>query len=158
VIYKHRQIGYLMGVVTLAVLAFFVWAQIQARLEPPSVDSGANLLVTAVMTLTVLVLASFSTLRVSVDEREVALKFGFGFPRKSFALAETAEAREVRNKWYYGWGIRLWFWPRMWIYNVSGLDAVELRMKNGKVYRIGTDEPAALRAAIEQATSMQRQN
>jgi len=30
------------------------------------------------------------------------------------------------------------------MYNVSGLDAVEIYMKNGKIYRIGTDEPETL--------------
>ena len=38
----------------------------------------------------------------------------------------------------------------MWIYNVSGFDAIELTMKNGKIYRIGTDEPEKLEAAIKQ--------
>ncbi len=46
--------------------------------------------------------------------------------------------------WYYGWGIRGWLWPKMWIYNVSGFDAVEIKLKNGKMYRIGTDEPKKL--------------
>ena len=36
----------------------------------------------------------------------------------------------------------------MWIFNVSGFGAVEIRMKNGKIYRIGTDEPKALESAI----------
>jgi hypothetical protein len=38
----------------------------------------------------------------------------------------------------------------MWIYNVSGFDAVELRMTDGRMYRIGTDEPHELEAAIRQ--------
>jgi hypothetical protein len=36
----------------------------------------------------------------------------------------------------------------MWIYNVSGFDAVEIKLKNGKVYRIGTDEPKKLEQTI----------
>jgi hypothetical protein len=39
----------------------------------------------------------------------------------------------------------------MWIYNVSGFDAVEITMKNGKIYRIGTDEPLKLEQAISQS-------
>jgi len=46
-------------------------------------------------------------------------------------------------------GIR-WMWPG-WLYNVSGTDAVELKMKNGKRYRIGTDVPGELAEAIRQA-------
>jgi hypothetical protein len=56
----------------------------------------------------------------------------------------------VKNHRYYGWGIRVWFWPKMWIFNVSGFEAVELKMKNGKTYRIGTDEPKKLEQAILQ--------
>ena len=39
-------------------------------------------------------------------------------------------------------------WPRMWIYNVAGLDAVEIKLRNGKTYRVGTDEPKKLEQAI----------
>jgi len=55
---------------------------------------------------------------------------------------EIERCSPVRNKWYYGWGIRRL--ERGWMYNVSGLDAVEICMKNGKIYRIGTDEPETL--------------
>jgi hypothetical protein len=40
------------------------------------------------------------------------------------------------------------------IFNVSGLDAVEIKMKNGKIYRIGTDEPKQLERAILQAIKL----
>ena len=54
--------------------------------------------------------------------------------------------RQVRNKWWYGWGIRKI--PKGWMYNVWGLDAVELEMESGKVFRIGTDEPDQLLGAL----------
>src|SRR3989344_2121622 len=149
-IYKHTQIGYLMLVVTLAVLVFFAWAYITARAEPPSYYSGTNFAVTAIMALILFILASFTTLSVSIDEDYLRIKFGYGIFRKKFALSEIASVTRVKNHWYYGWGIRLWFWPSMWIFNVSGFDAVEIRMKNGKIYRIGTDEPEKLETAIKQ--------
>jgi len=66
-----------------------------------------------------------------------------------FLLSEIASVKTARNKWYYGWGIRYWHWPKpVWIYNVSGFDAVELALSNGQDYRIGTDEPQALEAAL----------
>lgn len=130
-------------------LVFFAWAQITARAEPPSVDSGANFAVTFVMILILLVLASFITLTVSIDGKYLKLKFGYGIFRKKFVLEEIVSVRIVRNCWYYGWGIRLWLWPRMWIYNVSGFDAVEIKTKSGKTYRIGTDEPTRLETAIK---------
>jgi hypothetical protein len=34
---------------------------------------------------------------------------------------------------------------------VSGLDSVEIELKNGRIYRIGTDQPEALLREIEKA-------
>ena len=152
--YKHTQIGYLMIIVTLAVLVLFTWAQITVRSEPPSVDSGANFLVTAIMVLVLLSLSSVTTLTTSIDDKYLRVKFGYGIFKKSFLLSEIASAKQVKNHWYYGWGIRFWFWPRMCIYNVSGFDAVEIVTKNGKIYRIGTDVPSELETAIKQAINI----
>ena len=41
--------------------------------------------------------------------------------------------------------------PKGWLYCVSGLDAVEIVHKDGRVTRIGTDEAAALDQAIQRA-------
>lgn len=146
--YKHTQIGYLMLIITLAVLVFFTRIQMMARAEPPSADSGTNLLVTGTMVLILLILASFGSLQVSIDGTYVRIKFGYGIYQKKFSLHDVLSAKTVRNHWYYGWGIRGWLWPKMWIYNVSGFDAVEIKLKNGKTYRIGTNEPKKLEQAV----------
>jgi len=41
------------------------------------------------------------------------------------------------------------------MYNISGLDAVELRLKKGGVFRIGSDEPQRLEEALKQALQTQ---
>ncbi|MDP3982062.1 MAG: hypothetical protein Q8P70_00700 [bacterium] len=146
--YKHTQIGYLMLAVLLAVLVFFTWLQITARAETPSYDSGTNFAITAIMAFILFILASFSMLTVSTHEQFLKIHFGWGIFRKKFPLSDIATVRKVKNHWYYGWGIRLWFWPKMWIFNVSGFDAIELTMKNGKIYRIGTDDPDALEQVL----------
>lgn len=151
ILYKRTQIGYLMLVVTLAVLGFFVWMYMTASAEPPSVDSGTNFAITTIMTVALFILASFATLTVSIDENYLRVKFGYGIFRAKFLLNKIVSVRAVKNHWYYGWGIRIWFWPRMLIYNVSGFDAVELVMSNGKIYRIGTDVPKELENALNQA-------
>jgi hypothetical protein len=152
-LYKHTQIGYLMIIVTLAVLVLFAWAQITVRAEPPSVYSGTNFLVTFIIALVLLTLASFTTLTTSIDEKYLRIKFGYGIFRKKFLLDEIVSTKQVKNHWYYGWGIRFWLWPKMCIYNVSGFDAIEIIMKNGKIYRIGTDTPSELETAIKQVTN-----
>jgi hypothetical protein len=149
--YRHTQIGYLMLVVTLAVLVLFAWVYISSSAEPPSVDSGTNFAVTAIMALILFILASFATLTTSIDENYFRIKFGYGIFARMFPLDQIASVQSVKNHWYYGWGVKVWFWPYMWIYNVSGFDAVEIIMRNGKIYRIGIDTPSELEAAIKQA-------
>lgn len=139
-----------MLVVTFAVLVLFAWVQITSRAESPSVDSGTNFAITAIMAFILFILASFVTLTVYIDEKYLRIKFGYGIFRKSFLLNDVASVRAVKNQWYYGWGIRIWLWPYMWIYNISGFNAVEITLKNGKIYRIGTNEPEKLEQAISQ--------
>ena len=146
--YKHTQIGYLMLVATLAVLVIFVWSYITARAEPVSYYSGTNFAITFIMVLIVFTLASFTTLTVAINEKYLRIKFGYGIFKKKFLLEEITSARSVKNHWYYGWGIRLWLWPKMWIYNVSGLYTVEITMRNGKIYRIGTDVSRELEVEV----------
>lgn len=149
--YKHVQVGYLMIIVMAIVTGFFSWANIMARLEAPAPDSGTNLLVTAVMIFILVILASFTTLTTTIEERCLRIKFGYGIFSKKFSLDQIASVRSVKNRWYYGWGIKVWFWPYMWIYNVSGFLAVEIVMKTGKKYRLGTDVPGELEMAIKEA-------
>jgi hypothetical protein len=45
-----------------------------------------------------------------------------------------------------GWGIRIT--TRGMLYNVSGRDAVEIRLDDGRRFRLGTDDPNGLVAAL----------
>jgi len=146
--YKHIQFSYLMLIVTLAVFFLFAWVYITASAEPVSTDSGPNFAITSIMAFILFILASFVTLQVIIDGEYLRIKFGFGIFQKKFSLNDIMSVKTVKNHWYYGWGIRIWLWPKMWIYNVSGFDAVEIKLKNGKTYRIGTDEPQKLEQTI----------
>ncbi len=149
--YKHTQIGYMMLVVALAVLILFAWVYITGLAEPKSVDSGNNFASNVTMALILFIITSFATLTTSIDENRLMIKFGYGIFSRVFPLNQIASVRSVKNRWYYGWGVKVRFWPYMWIYNVSGFDAVEIIMKNEKVYRIGTDTPSELETAIKKA-------
>lgn len=98
------------------------------------------------LTVVALLLANFGSLTVRVDEGAVKLRFGVGLIRRTIPLGRIQAAARVRNRWWYGWGIRLT--PHGWLWNVAGLDAVELRLEEGKVFRIGTDDPEGLEAAL----------
>jgi hypothetical protein len=84
-----------------------------------------------------------------IDGEFVRLRFGAGMWRKKFRLDKIQSAAPVRNDWSMGWGIH-WV-GNGWLYNIAGLEAVEITFKNGKKARIGTDEPGKLAAAIESA-------
>ena len=92
-------------------------------------------------------LALFASLTVEIDTEHLRIRFGIGLIRKRFPLDQIDTCRPVSNPWLYGWGIRLT--PHGWLYNVSGQEAVELKMKSGKTCRIGTDEPEVLTAALQ---------
>ncbi|MGC1861915.1 MAG: hypothetical protein WA733_12530 [Methylocystis sp.] len=89
---------------------------------------------------------AFSSLTVEVTPTRLIWFFGPGLLCKSIERAAIMGATPVRNPWWYGWGIHLT--PRGWLYNVGGLDAVELALSNGSTLRIGSDEPAALAKAL----------
>jgi hypothetical protein len=89
----------------------------------------------------------FSTLTVDVGEKEVTLFFGPGLWSYRLDRTEIQSVAVVRNPWQYGWGIRMG--PGFRLYNVQGLDAVELRLKSAEVTRIGTDEVERLAAALK---------
>ena len=88
----------------------------------------------------------FSSLTVEVSEGQVRWYFGPGIWKYRVALADVDSIDIVRNKWWNGFGIRTR--PGFRLYNVSGLDAVELRLKSGDVRRIGTNDPQGLVSAM----------
>lgn len=143
--YKHTQPGTLMqigfGSLMVLTLALAAWT---GRNDPKA------LLVFGLVSLALGIgLALFYQLTVTVAKDFIRLRFGVGVINKKFAIEDVESASVVRNKWWYGWGIRIT--PHGWLYNVGGYDAVELRLKNGRKVRVGTDQPKRLLAAIEAA-------
>ncbi len=124
-------------------------------LEKMAVQEESNFIILMIMALVLFIIVSFATLNVAINEKYLRIRFGYGVFGKKFLLTDIDSTSIVKNKWYYGWGIRFWFWPRMMIFNISGFDAVELKMKNGKIFRIGTDEPGNLKRVISEAISIE---
>jgi hypothetical protein len=136
--YRHTQIGWvILGVV--AVLSLLV--------APRLPEGGTGLPGGPLLVVLVLVAVLFGTLTVEVDREAIRLRFGIGLIRKRIPLTEVRAWQAVRNPWYSGWGIRI-LPGRAVVWNVSGYDAVELALADGRRFRIGTDEPGALVAAI----------
>ena len=90
---------------------------------------------------------SFRSLTVEVDDDEIRIQFGDGPIKKSFPLTELTSVKAVRTTPLQGWGVH---WTgNGWLYNIYGLDAVEISFANGKRALIGTDEPEKLASAID---------
>jgi len=134
--YDHTQKGYLLINIAIALSIYFFFISKKAD----------DLKVSLIMLSIVLLVLSFSTLNVRIDHEYLRIKFGFGIFSKRFLLKDIKSTSIVKNKWYFGWGIR--YRIGMWVYNVSGFDAVQLNMKDGRTYRIGTDEPENLKRSI----------
>jgi hypothetical protein len=140
--YQHTQPGTLM-IATLAISALVCAALAYG-------DTSASRWIPGIVALGMIVLTwLFSSLTVVVNDKEVQWHFGPGAWNYRMALSDIESAHPVRNSWLNGWGIRKG--PRFRLYNVSGLDAVELKLKNGDIRRIGTDDPAGLAAALQTA-------
>ncbi len=103
----------------------------------------------AVAVLLILVGLVAARLTVVVDHESVTATFGWGWPRRRIGLGAIEEVEAVRNRWWHGYGIHKV--SGGWIFNNAGRDAVELRLRSGKVFRVGTDQPAELLAALDRA-------
>ncbi len=140
--YRHTQFGWQVYGVLIPVTLVLMYALVTRDV--------AVFAILAIILLLAFVL--FGWLTVEIDVRRLHIAFGVGLIRRSISLNTISAFAPVRNRWYYGWGIRLT--PHGILYNVSGLDAVELLLDDGRRVRVGTDEPDALVRALADATRM----
>ena len=138
--YRHTQPGWIIIAAVVAAIVFFVFS--------PSGSQASQLNRDLEALLVVAILGLFSSLTVEIKEGFLRCRLGPGIIRRRFLLTDIEEARSVRNPWYAGWGIR-WRPDQYVLWNVSGRNAVELVLKGGKRFRIGTDEPDVFVQAIQ---------
>lgn len=140
-IYKHTQIGYiilaLLGIGTAVLLTMML-------------TMGLNAVGVGVCAVLALVFFLFGTLTVEVSPEEFSFRFGVGLIRKSIPISDIERCTVTTFPWYYGWGVR--YTPQGWLYCVSGLAAVKLMLKSGRVLQVGTDDAEGLCAAVTNAT------
>ena len=132
-IYRHTQRGTLILITCLMIGALGLVLSWTSQRWEPAVLMLAVTIATAIL---------FSSLTVEVADNELRWHFGPGLWSYRLPLDEISDIAIVRNQWWNGWGIRMA--PGFRLYNVSGLDAVELRLVSKDVRRIGTDDPEGL--------------
>jgi hypothetical protein len=136
--YQHKQFGTATVLICAAIAAIFGIA-VGVRCAP-----WPTLIAVAVL---VLIAWLFSSLTITVNADEVSWSFGPGFWRSEIARNTIQSVAIVQNHWWTGFGIRMR--PGWRLYNVSGFDAVELRLQSGDIVRLGTDDPQGLEAALK---------
>ena len=137
-VYEHIQRSRTLIFIIIIVLLFIVFLMYRF---------GFNWIGVVVFILMIFALYLFNSLVVKVNSNKIYVAFGSGLIRKNIPFTIIKTAEKVRNKWYYGFGIRII--PDGQMYNVAGLDAIELKLTNGRVFRIGTDEPDKLFEVIK---------
>ncbi len=153
-IYKKTQRGWIINLVFIPILLFFAAIlYYQEVLGKPFGDRPApSWFYLAFILLFLILMALFSTLTVTGFTNFLEIKFGIGLIRKKFNYKDIRSCSVQKNPFLYGWGIRKI--PGGWLYNVSGSMSVQLNMKNGKMYRIGTAEPQKLEEFIKTRLSL----
>lgn len=139
--YRHTQIGYTILICVAVVVLVLATAGYLAKTLHWMLPAIALLTLAATL---------FGSLTTEITDGELRCVFGIGLIRKRFPLRTVVRVEIVRNSWIWGWGIR--YTPHGWLFNVSGLSAVELTQTNGKRVRIGTDRPEELARAIRQSS------
>jgi len=136
-VYRERQLGWAIVLLLLGsalfVLTVSLWRE---PLGPP----WPLLLLATALGLTALAMGS---LTVEVGGGELRWRFGWlGWPRGHVALADIARVEPCRSKWWEGWGIRVT--PNGMLYNIAGMDALQVTRRDGKRFRLGSADVAAL--------------
>jgi hypothetical protein len=137
--YQHTQPGTLL----IAVFVIGVIVILAATLPAPG---GARWIGLPLALLFAVLAWLFSSLTVIVSGDALQWYFGPGVWKYRLPRADIAAVSIVRNSVLNGFGIRMR--PGFRLYNVSGLDAVELELKSGEIRRIGTDDAGGLAAAL----------
>lgn len=137
--YQHKQ---------YAVFIFFVLAWIGGFVALAWGLIGADVPLMIFAGILVLVGFLFHALTIKVDNEKISWAFGPGVAGQSIALKEIASVKAVQNSYRHGIGMRITH--DGWVYTVSGFSAIELTLKDGSLYRVGTNDQNALLAVLNE--------
>jgi hypothetical protein len=148
--YRHVQRGttilWAIAICTVTAIAITLW-HVSRSASPPIDVMGWLIGPIVVICVLVPVAWYFSSMTVEVTDQELRWTVGRGSPY-SVQRSDIEAVGLARHSFWQGYGTR-WLGPNRWAYIVSGSDAVEVRLKDGGLRRIGTDDPQGLMAALE---------
>lgn len=157
--YKHTQIGKIfiaVLILSIIITMMSITTMDFQKYSPDWMDaSNWDVYGIVIVSIVYLLILNMSTLSIAIDKESLRWHFGVGFPKKTIQLDTINTVKQVRNKWYYGFGIRKLV-SGGWLYNVHGLDAIEVVTKQGKKVRLGTDDPKGLARALSMAVEKRK--
>ena len=106
----------------------------------PSLALTASILVAAVLFL------GLRSLMVTVTPSEVELAYSLGWPSKRIERSRILSVEPLEVPWWHGGGIHLI--SRGWLWNVWGIETVQLTFSDGSRLLIGTDDPEGLTSVL----------
>lgn len=143
-VYEERQLAWYLivlfdSIFLLLLLAYFYeWGNHPISLIGLSVYAVIYLLIAAL----------FYQMKTQVTLTKIIVSFGIGWITKSINIEKLESVKVVRNNWYDGLGIKVI--KNGMLYNIQGLDAIELKFKNKKnIIRIGSSDPERLKQEID---------
>jgi len=141
---KFTQFGTFSVAIILPLLLLFLGLMIKSGLANTP-DFYINLILVIVFLICLLV---FYKLTIIVDNKFVTFKLGIGLVGKSYKIADLKTCKPVATSVLNGIGIRML--SNGWLYNVTGLKAIELRFANkNSIVQIGTNKPDEISQLIQ---------
>lgn len=146
--YKKTQVGKATILVFVVVIIFIGGLFL---IVPPEPEETTGLVLLFILLGFMLIL--FSSLTVKITREELIWYFGPGLWKYRIKLRDISSVTAIRTHPAEGFGVR--WWPGKGIlHNVSGRQAVQIVRKNGKIQRIGTNEPQKLVQALQEAANL----
>ncbi len=147
--YKEFQFGWLIFILIIPTQILITYLFINDLGDKPMGIIGFLIF----SSIFILIYSFFYGLTTRVTAYKITVVFGIGFPRRTIALDRIKGVETVKTPWYYGWGIR--FFPTGMLYNISGLQGVELKFNDTEdVIRIGSHNPQQLKKEISKRISL----
>ena len=133
---KYTQFGTVIVIIFLPLLGFFTYKLFTEGLK----ESSLMILFSLLSVIALISLLYFYQLTIFIDDTYVSFKLGIGLFGRKYRIDNIKSCKAVKNAIFYGIGVKML--PNGWLYNVSGLKAIELSFKDkNSVIRIGTDRP-----------------
>lgn len=141
---KYTQIGTMSILISAPLFLFFSGMAINSGLT----NRSDFMILGFISILMLLCCLTFYKITITVSQTQVSFKMGIGLFGKTYQMSDIRQCRPVSNSFIAGIGIKML--PNGWLYNVSGIKAIELQFKSKySIVRIGTNKPEEISEYIQ---------